>query len=1568
MSKQHQPDEPTPNQPAADDFQQVLESFVTATSDAVYRMSADWRQMHQLVGKAFLLDTGTTNSSWLEQYIPSQDQQLVQTVIDEAIAAKKPFELEHRVIRADGTVGWTFSRAIPLLNKQGEITEWFGTASNITDRKQVEEALAQSEEKYRTLFESIDEGVSTIEMIFDEQGRAVDFVYLEHNSALTRMTGMTAESIGKRASEVLPNMEPFWLDTYGRITKTGQPVRFEYESQDLRNNYFDIFASRVGGEGSHQVVVVYTNITQRKRKATNLTFLDEVGQDLARLTDIDQTMNALGEKIAAYLGLSACAFAELQDQTQIGVTNHGWHRSDMPSLLNTYRMNEFVAPEVLRLCQAGEAVVIRDVYKDPRTDGERYAALNIGSFVSIPLVQDGEWRFLLVVYRSEAHDWSEDEIDLLRELTSRIWTRLERARTEEAWRESQTRLSAVFTALPVGVGFTDNQGTLVLANHQMQRYLPTGLLPSRDKDRSMRWRGYDSDGSLIKQTDFPGARALRGEQVVPGIDMRYTQDDGTDIWTYVTAVPLFNDEGQITGQVSVVTDIDALKRAQDIVQASEGRLQRMVNVPGVGVLTFSREGRLLHANDAFLAIVGYSLDELTRGWISWEDFTPAEYLEASFQEFERVLTTGLAGPYEKEYFRKDGSRVWLMFVGADMGDGTIIEYAIDITDRKRAEEALRDSEDRLQLALKGAAIFTWEVDPTTSATRYSANFNEVLGFEMSTISDENFLHIYPDDKAFVLAAVGKALIGEAPLDVEHRIIHPQTGELIWVRAQGQLTRRSAEASPVLIGVTQNITTHKEAEDALRKLEQRNRLALEAAQMATWEWDLLTDQVYWNEQHFHLLGMAVQPNPLPAQAFMDHVHPDDVQSIQAHLEGAIAQRSLYDAEFRIVREDGVVRWMSGYGRAIAEQDSQPVRVSGVMFDITDRKEAQEALRANQERFRTLVQNLPDYAIFRIDPQGIITEWTEGAQRVKGYTAQEVIGQSIALFYTPEGLAAGELTTEMGQAAQQGRAERESVRIRKGGERFWVNEIMTAIHNGAGQLIGFTKISRDITERKAAERAIRDSQQRLQIVLDSIADHAIITTDSQSRITGWNPGAQQLFGYAAGEAIGQSFAILFTPEDRAAGEPQAELALARRESRAPDERYHVRKDGSRLYVSGVLSPLYEADGELLGYVKVARDLTQRRRMEQTLREADRRKDEFLAMLAHELRNPLAPIRNGLQILSLTSGTNPDLAPLVDLMSRQLTHLVRLVDDLLDVSRISQGKIELKRERLDLGTLVSGAVEAARPLYQARGQTLDLELPTTPLFVDGDATRLAQVVNNLLTNGSRYTGEDGRVRITLESIQDEAWLRVADNGIGLEANQLEAIFELFVQVDNSVARSQGGLGLGLTLVKRLVELHGGHIEVRSAGLGQGSEFSVYLPLLIEYKPQITMNEPTPHPAGQKPLLVIDDNADAALTLAMLLKLKGYPVHTRNSGRAGLEAAQQLQPAVILLDLGMPDLDGYETCRLLRQQPWGKAMPVIALTGYGQVEDVQRTTEAGFTAHLVKPVDLAALTQLLTQLMAGS
>jgi signal transduction histidine kinase len=370
-------------------------------------------------------------------------------------------------------------------------------------------------------------------------------------------------------------------------------------------------------------------------------------------------------------------------------------------------------------------------------------------------------------------------------------------------------------------------------------------------------------------------------------------------------------------------------------------------------------------------------------------------------------------------------------------------------------------------------------------------------------------------------------------------------------------------------------------------------------------------------------------------------------------------------------------------------------------------------------------------------------------------------------------------------------------------------------------------------------------------------------------------------------------------------------------------------------------------------------------ETLREADRRKDEFLATLAHELRNPLAPIRNGLQILRLGRGNHQAEEQARGLIERQVQQMVRLIDDLLDLSRISRGKIELRRERIDLAAAVQSAVETSRPLIEQSGHALTLSLPAEPVFVDADVTRLAQVFANLLNNAAKYTQRGGGdIRLSVEPLGREVAVSVRDNGVGIPAPMLPQVFEMFTQVDRSLERTQGGLGIGLSIVKRLVEMHGGTVEAHSEGRGQGSEFVVRLPALTP-----AAEEPGPRSDGEEPagapvrrrILVADDNVDAAASLAMMLEFMGNEVRTAHDGVAAVEAAAAFRPDVILLDIGMPRLNGYDACRRIREQPWGRGIAIAALTGWGQEEDKRQSREAGFDHHLVKPVEPAALERLL-------
>ena len=373
----------------------------------------------------------------------------------------------------------------------------------------------------------------------------------------------------------------------------------------------------------------------------------------------------------------------------------------------------------------------------------------------------------------------------------------------------------------------------------------------------------------------------------------------------------------------------------------------------------------------------------------------------------------------------------------------------------------------------------------------------------------------------------------------------------------------------------------------------------------------------------------------------------------------------------------------------------------------------------------------------------------------------------------------------------------------------------------------------------------------------------------------------------------------------------------------------------------------------------------RADAALREADRQKDEFLATLAHELRNPLAPIRNAVQILLLKGQGVPDLHWAADVIDRQVNQMTRLVDDLLDVSRITTGKLELRREIVDLSTAIQDAVETSRPLIDQDGHRLSISLPARPLPVDADLVRLAEVFSNLLNNAAKYTEKGGRIELSVEVHERTAVVSVKDSGIGIPAELLPTVFNLFTQVDRHLHRSQGGLGIGLTLVKRLVEMHGGEVEARSAGAGLGSEFIVRLPLVVvEQAEPRKPKQPKKPDATKHRVLVVDDNKDGAETLGMMLGLMGNEIRLAHDGQAAVEAAEEFRPDVILLDIGMPVLDGYEACRRIRSQAWGKSMTLIALTGWGQDADRKRTKEAGFDHHLVKPVDSATLLAVFASL----
>jgi PAS domain S-box-containing protein len=706
----------------------------------------------------------------------------------------------------------------------------------------------------------------------------------------------------------------------------------------------------------------------------------------------------------------------------------------------------------------------------------------------------------------------------------------------------------------------------------------------------------------------------------------------------------------------------------------------------------------------------------------------------------------------------------------------------------------------------------------------------------------------------------------------------------------------------------------------------------------------------------------------------------------------------DAVFRIVNEktretvaspaaralrEGVVVGLANHTVLIRKDGAEcpiddsaaPIRdeagnVSGCVLifrDVTEQRrvERDKASQLMTARVLASIVDSSDDAIVSKSLDGIIRSWNGAAERLFGYSAEEAVGRHISLVIPADRIAEEEMI--VGRLKKGERVDHfETERQRADGRRVAVSLTISPLKDDDGQVIGASKIARDITERKKVEA----EREQFVTVVENSTDF-IGMCDLQGMPFFVNRAGLAMVGLRdIDEARHTPVREFFFPEDqpRVMGEFFASVMKAGHGE--IEVRFRHFQTGKALWMAYKLLALKDASGRIVSFATVSQDVTERRRLADDLKklaadlsEADRRKDEFLAVLAHELRNPLAPLSNMIAVLK-RSDDDPAVARQArETMERQLGQMVRLVDDLLDLNRISHSRLELRQGQVELATVIQQALEAARPLAAAAGHRLEVSLPETPVYLHADSARLAQVFGNLLTNSCKYTAPGGRIAVTARLEARDVFVSVKDNGAGIPADKLDRIFDMFLQLDRSMERSQGGLGIGLTLVKRLVEMHGGSIEAKSGGVGQGTEIIVRLPVLTGAVAAAAAPEPTADKSVPRVrrVLVVDDNNDAADSLAMLLRLSGIETSIANDGQEAVDLARAQRPDVILLDIGLPIMNGFDACRAVRAEPWGKSTVIIALTGWGQEEDRRRSKEAGFDGHLVKPVEPSALFELL-------
>jgi PAS domain S-box-containing protein len=661
---------------------------------------------------------------------------------------------------------------------------------------------------------------------------------------------------------------------------------------------------------------------------------------------------------------------------------------------------------------------------------------------------------------------------------------------------------------------------------------------------------------------------------------------------------------------------------------------------------------------------------------------------------------------------------------------------------------------------------------------------------------------------------------------------------------------------------------------------------------------------------------------------------------------------------------------------------------------------EDLRQSEERFRLLVDSVRDYAIFMLDPDGIVLTWNTGAERFKGYKAHEIIGQHFSRFYPPEALARALPAHELEVAKATGVYEDEGWRVRKDGSLFWANVVITPVRNDRGELLGFAKVTRDLTQRRAHEEDLRRSEERFRLLVEGVNEYAVFMLDANGRVASWNAGAERIKGYSSKEIIGQHFSIFYPSEARESGWPDHELQLAAEKGSFVENGWRLRKDGTAFWANVTITALRDDIGRLLGFAKLTRDLTEAKRIEaielagqqrEEMLEAERSarmaaqratrvKDEFLATLSHELRTPLSAILGWTQVLLRSESSKaPEVQKrAIEVIDRNARAQVQLIDDLLDLSRIMTGKIRLDLHQVAFAGIVAAAVDSAIPSAEAKSIRLKTILGASQDVISADSARLQQVVWNLLTNAIKFTPKGGQIQVLLQRVNSHLELSVSDTGIGIPASYLPHVFDRFSQKDSSTTRTFGGLGLGLSICKQLVELHAGSIRAASQGEGKGATFFVQLPLSIVHMedPSPPRIHPTTESAGADVLslprldgvhvFIVDDEPDARDLVRTVLADQGAKVTSFGSAQEALAALRTTRPTVLICDVGMPKMDGYELIRTVRaEEPRNERIPALALTAFARAEDRKRSLVAGYQAHLAKPFDVGEFILVVADLV---
>ena len=1192
----------------------------------------------------------------------------------------------------------------------------------------------------------------------------------------------------------------------------------------------------------------------------------------------------------------------------------------------------------------------------------------------------------------------------------------ERRAAEESLRQSEERFRTLVDSNIIGLMVTDDDGQIVHANDEFLRMLgyrreefvalnprPTwrDLTPPEhadDDDRAMQQIERDGSCAAYEKTYWRKGRTSRVPVLIGGARFRRSEPGG----------------------IAFVLDMTDAHRARQTLQLQSRVLESVAE--GVVVVVADDTRRIVFTNPAHDAMFGYARGELSGQSLQLLSELSPEELNDLDQEIDLALRIRGSWTGEMRNRRQDGSTfvseatVARLRPGSAMGDddaGYLIFVQQDVTARRAAEDAVRAAEQRLALAMASVEMGAWELDIATDQLTASTQVRGLLRDdtgERNTVSMEEFFQtLHEDDRDRVRQAVQDVIEGRSEYDVEFRGIRPD-GSVRWLHARAALfTDEHTHQPRRLTGVTIDVTEARAAAESLQLSEERFRLASEAAQSIIYDWDVTNDRVYRSPGLSRVLGVAPGEADASHEWWLSRIHPDDLDAVRAQENEALTASGHFSTEYRMRHAAGY--WVDVWDRGFVVRDtSNPhdgVRIVGSTIDISDRKRAEQELRDSEHRYRTFIAQstegvyriesdepipvtLPvDEQVERMLATTFVAECNDAMARMYGFeVAEQMMGcrtESRLVRSDPRNVAFLRTFIESGYRLTDGESIEQDI---YGKQRHFLKNLVGTVEGGT--LVHAWGTQRDVTDRVLAEQALRDSEERFRQFAQASRDVLWIRKLNTRGIEYLSPAFEHVWGRKPDELLVDN-AVWLTwvhPDDRERVRGRTQDLL---DAGTMTLEYRiVRPDGAVRWISDSSFVIRNDEGEVVRVGGIAQDVTERVEAQDELRQAkdiaesaDRAKDQFLAVLSHELRTPLTPVLGSVQMMSSDESVPPEVRRELDMISRNIELEARLIDDLLDLTRVAKGKVELVHQPCDVHLAIRRAVEICRPELEAKHLSVRLDLLAQRSMVIADPARLQQVVWNLVKNAIKFTPPDGG-EIVVESGDEpredgsnHLMIRVVDRGIGIEPDALSRIFDAFEQGSRAVAGRYGGLGLGLAISKTLVEMHGGQLTAESEGPGRGATFTLRLPVadIVNVPPMPAPESPTTEqPAAPSEesaplrILLVEDHEDTARVMSRLLRTYHYDVTTAGDVTSALRIAASEPFDLVISDLGLPDGSGLDLMRHLLEQHGrepstssNESIKGIALSGYGMEADRQRSREAGFAEHLTKPVDLQRLQDVI-------